>query len=165
MTQLATRQAHLSHFHTLVQAFFSACAKMCVRELRKTDTANVSVFYLSFSSTIFAAIALTVSWLVGGAGLVIPTAPVDWGLFALVGKPVSELSGCALGLVHRTDETAPAVRHPLGGCSEQELHVSCQQMQGRRLCTCIDASFCAAMQLHTSMDAKWAHLHLHLHPH
>eukprot|EP00891_Asterochloris_glomerata_P008721 jgi/Astpho2/8721/Aster-05285 len=67
------------------QAFFSACAKMCVRELRKTDTANVSVFYLSFSSTVFATIALTVSWLTGRAGVVIPSAPVDWGLFALVG--------------------------------------------------------------------------------
>ena len=36
----------------LLQALFSACAKMCVRELRKTETANVSVFYLSFCSTI-----------------------------------------------------------------------------------------------------------------
>ena len=90
MTQFATRQIRsTSQSHTPAQAFFSACAKMCVRELRKTDTANVSVFYLSFSSTVFAVIALTVSWLVGGAGVVIPSAPVDWGLFALVGKPVS----------------------------------------------------------------------------
>ena len=86
VTHLATRQARPAHFHTPVQAFFSACAKMCVRELRKTDTANVSVFYLSFSSTVFATIALTVSWLTGRAGVVIPSAPVDWGLFALVGK-------------------------------------------------------------------------------
>ena len=41
----------LSH-DAILQALFSACAKMCVRELRKTETANVSVFYLSFCSTI-----------------------------------------------------------------------------------------------------------------
>ena len=115
-TWLATRKAHPSHFHTTVQAFFSACAKMCVRELRKTDTANVSVFYLSFSSTVFAIIALTVSWLVGGAGVRIPTAPVDWGLFALVGKPFSGMDGCASRVVHCTDSTALAVRHSLGSC-------------------------------------------------
>ena len=97
---------------------------MCVRELRKTDTANVSVFYLSFSSTVFAAIALTVSWLVGGAGVVIPTARVDWGLFALVGKPVSDTVGCALRVVHHTGSTAPAVMHFLGSTTPSLYQVS-----------------------------------------
>ena len=169
-TQLATRQAHPSHFHTTVQAFFSACAKMCVRELRKTDTANVSVFYLSFSSTVFAIIALTVSWLVGGAGVRIPSAPVDWGLFALVGEPVSEMGGCASRVVHRTDSTAPAVRHSFGSCLVQQLQVSCHRcradgsapafmhpsalpcsctpawLQGGRICACIRTDSSAGLQ-------------------
>lgn len=67
------------------QACFSACAKMCVRELRKTDTANVSVFYLSLCSTIGATIGLGASMLWGsGQGLMMPHA-WDWALFAGIG--------------------------------------------------------------------------------
>lgn len=67
------------------QACFSACAKMCVRELRKTDTANVSVFYLSLCSTIGASIGLGVSMVWGsGQGLMMPHA-WEWGLFAGIG--------------------------------------------------------------------------------
>lgn len=68
------------------QAFFSACAKMCVRELRKTDTANVSVFYLSLFSTIGASTGLTIqSVFFGGDWLKLPAVPLDWGLFAGIG--------------------------------------------------------------------------------
>ncbi len=69
-----------------LQACFSACAKMCVRELRKTDTANVSVFYLSLCSTIGATIGLGWSMLWGsGQGLILPHA-WEWALFAGIGN-------------------------------------------------------------------------------
>ena len=59
---------------------------MCVRELRKTDTANVSVFYLSLCSTIGATIGLGASMLWGsGQGLMMPHA-WDWALFAGIGN-------------------------------------------------------------------------------
>lgn len=58
---------------------------MCVRELRKTDTANVSVFYLSLCSTIGASIGLGASMLWGSKqGLMMPHA-WDWALFAGIG--------------------------------------------------------------------------------
>lgn len=65
---------------------FSACAKMCVRELRKTDTANVSVFYLSLCSTIGATIGLLISSIWGdGRGLVMPHS-FEWLLFLGIGQ-------------------------------------------------------------------------------
>lgn len=71
---------------TFLQAVFSACAKMCVRELRKTDTANVSVFYLSLCSTIGASIGLGITMIWGsGQGLMLPHA-WDWALFAGIGR-------------------------------------------------------------------------------
>lgn len=74
----------------LLQAVFSACAKMCVRELRKTDTANVSVFYLSFCSTIGATAGLGISMTWGsGQGLMLPHA-WEWALFAGIGKGFCE---------------------------------------------------------------------------
>ena len=75
----------LNPLHSL-QAIFSACAKLCVRELRKTDTANVSVFYLSLCSTIGATIGLGISIVWGsGQGLMMPHA-WEWALFAGIGK-------------------------------------------------------------------------------
>ena len=63
---------------------------MCVRELRKTDTANVSVFYLSFCSTIGATIGLGVSVIWGsGQGLMLPHA-WEWALFAGIGEGFCE---------------------------------------------------------------------------
>ena len=67
------------------QACFSACAKMCVRELRKTDTANVSVFYLSLCSTIGASIGLTVSMLWGSGHFLMMPHAWEWALFAGIG--------------------------------------------------------------------------------
>ena len=87
---------HALHEHTIRhvlswQACFSACAKMCVRELRKTDTANVSVFYLSLCSTIGASIGLGISMVWGsGQGLMMPHA-WEWGLFAGIGKHSTSL--------------------------------------------------------------------------
>ena len=79
-----TQHAHITC--AFLQACFSACAKMCVRELRKTDTANVSVFYLSLCSTIGATIGLGASMLWGsGQGLMVPHA-WDWALFAGMGN-------------------------------------------------------------------------------
>ena len=71
---------------SVLQACFSACAKMCVRELRKTDTANVSVFYLSLCSTIGATIGLAVSviWY-DGQFLMMPHR-WEWALFAGIGE-------------------------------------------------------------------------------
>ena len=87
-----------------MQAVFSACAKMCVRELRKTDTANVSVFYLSFCSTIGASIGLGISMVWGsGQGLMLPHA-WEWALFAGIGKafcgamPNSMLAHCTAAM-------------------------------------------------------------------
>ena len=74
------------HSDASLQACFSACAKMCVRELRKTDTANVSVFYLSFCSTIGATIGLCVSYIWGGGqGLLMPHS-FEWLLFLGIGE-------------------------------------------------------------------------------
>ena len=59
---------------------------MCVRELRKTDTANVSVFYLSLCSTIGATVGLGISMIWGsGQGLMLPHA-WEWALFAGIGE-------------------------------------------------------------------------------
>ncbi len=94
--------------HTIcvfLQACFSACAKMCVRELRKTDTANVSVFYLSLCSTIGATIGLGASMLWGsGQGLMMPHA-WDWALFAGIGN-----SRNLLGSTECFDMLLPSVK-------------------------------------------------------
>ena len=90
---VAVRPAAFLHTEpvlSILQAVFSACAKMCVRELRKTDTANVSVFYLSLCSTIGATIGLVISMIWGaGQGLMLPHA-WEWALFAGIGKGFSE---------------------------------------------------------------------------
>lgn len=89
-TQVFTRHIFVSlqpvlDVETFLQAVFSACAKMCVRELRKTDTANVSVFYLSLCSTVGASIGLSITMMWGsGQGLMLPHA-WDWALFAGIG--------------------------------------------------------------------------------
>jgi drug/metabolite transporter (DMT)-like permease len=68
------------------QALFSACAKMCVRELRKTETANVSVFYLSFCSTIGALCGCFGPKILGYTGSVrMPVNAVEWLLLIGVG--------------------------------------------------------------------------------
>ena len=67
----------------MVQALFSACAKMCVRELRKTETANVSVFYLSFCSTIGAICAIIIQTFLGVENAI--RFPHDWEWLLLVG--------------------------------------------------------------------------------
>lgn len=67
------------------QALFSACAKMCVRELRKTETANVSVFYLSFCSTIGAICGTFVPKLWGMEGTVRVPHDYEWLLLLGVG--------------------------------------------------------------------------------
>ena len=92
---LARCPTHCAHTACVfLQACFSACAKMCVRELRKTDTANVSVFYLSLCSTIGATIGLGASMLWGsGQGLMMPHA-WDWALFAGIGS-IHNLLGSA----------------------------------------------------------------------
>ena len=70
-----------------MQALFSACAKMCVRELRKTETANVSVFYLSFCSTIGALIGCFGPKILGYVGSVrLPVSSVEWLLLIGVGE-------------------------------------------------------------------------------
>ncbi len=78
---------------------------MCVRELRKTDTANVSVFYLSLCSTIGATIGLGASMLWGsGQGLMMPHA-WDWALFAGIGN-----SRNLLGSTECFDMLLPSVK-------------------------------------------------------
>lgn len=59
---------------------------MCVRELRKTDTANVSVFYLSLCSTVGATIGLGVSVLGYGEQFLMMPHRWEWALFAGIGK-------------------------------------------------------------------------------
>ena len=69
-----------------MQALFSACAKMAVRELRKTETANVSVFYLSLCSTIGALCGCFGPKLWGMAGTVrVPHNATEWLLMLGVG--------------------------------------------------------------------------------
>lgn len=65
------------------QALFSACAKMCVRELRKTETANVSVFYLSFCSTIGAICAIIIQTFLGVENAI--RLPHNWEWLLLIG--------------------------------------------------------------------------------
>jgi len=67
------------------QALFSACAKMCVRELRKTETANVSVFYLSFCSSIGALCGIFLPKIWGLEGTVRMPHDYEWLLLLLVG--------------------------------------------------------------------------------
>lgn len=59
---------------------------MCVRELRKTDTANVSVFYLSLCSTIGASVGLGVSVTIYGEQFLMMPHRWEWALFAGIGK-------------------------------------------------------------------------------
>ena len=70
----------------VLQAFFSACAKMCVRELRKTETANVSVFYLSFCSTIGALIGTIGPKIFGVENSIRTPHGTEWLLLLGVGK-------------------------------------------------------------------------------
>ncbi|KAK9837654.1 hypothetical protein WJX74_002242 [Apatococcus lobatus] len=71
----------LGVFLALNQAFCSAIAKMCVRELRFTDTPNVSVFYLGLCSSIGAVVGCTAPKLWGVANTFrMPNAPVEWWL-------------------------------------------------------------------------------------
>jgi len=69
-----------------LQALFSACAKMCVRELRKTETANVSVFYLSFCSSIGALCGIFLPKIWGLEGTVRMPHDYEWLLLLLVGE-------------------------------------------------------------------------------
>lgn len=69
-----------------MQAFFSACAKMCVRELRKTETANVSVFYLSFCSTIGALVGTLAPKLFGVKESIRMPHDIEWLLLVGVGE-------------------------------------------------------------------------------
>ncbi len=71
-----------------MQALFSACAKMCVRELRKTETANVSVFYLSFCSTIGALCGILLPKFWGVEDTVRMPDGLEWLLLIGVGKPL-----------------------------------------------------------------------------
>ncbi|KAK9865750.1 hypothetical protein WJX84_008399 [Apatococcus fuscideae] len=71
----------LGTFLALNQAFCSAISKMCVRELRFTDTPNVSVFYLGFCSTIGAIIGCTVPKLWGVENTFrLPNEAIEWWL-------------------------------------------------------------------------------------
>lgn len=76
---------------------------MCVRELRKTDTANVSVFYLSLCSTIGATVGLAATYIWGdGRGLIMPHS-FEWLLFLGIGKAIFMKK---LWLIYASDRTA-----------------------------------------------------------
>ncbi|KAK9830121.1 hypothetical protein WJX72_009889 [[Myrmecia] bisecta] len=65
------------------QAFCSAFAKMAVRELRSTETPNVSVIYLSGTSTIAAVLGCTLPRLLGWewhSVFRLPVGPLEWAL-------------------------------------------------------------------------------------
>ena len=67
------------------QALCSACAKMCVRELR-AEPPNVSVFYMAFVSLIAAVIGCTVPALFGFENVFrIPGHWAEWVLLVGVG--------------------------------------------------------------------------------
>lgn len=71
---------------TGLQAFCSAIAKMCVRELRFTDTPNVSVFYLGLCSSIGAIFGCTAPKLWGVENTFrMPNAAVEWWLIVGTG--------------------------------------------------------------------------------
>ncbi|KAK9829224.1 hypothetical protein WJX72_004585 [[Myrmecia] bisecta] len=70
------------------QAFCSAFAKMAVRELRSTETPNVSVIYLSGTSTIAAVLGCTLPRLLGWewhSVFRLPVGPLEWALMIGLG--------------------------------------------------------------------------------
>lgn len=71
-----------------MQALSSACAKMCVRELR-TENPSVSVFYLSWVTSTAAAIAIFIQIAIGkpvGKAIPLPGTFLDWALFLAIGE-------------------------------------------------------------------------------
>lgn len=77
-----------------MQALSSACAKMCVRELR-TENPSVSVFYLSWVTAAAAAIAICIQIALGkpvGEAMPVPGTFLDWVLFLGVGECPSPLT-------------------------------------------------------------------------
>ena len=61
---------------------------MCVRELRFTDTPNVSVFYLGATSTLAAIVGCTAPKLWGVENTFrMPNAAIEWYLIAGTGEP------------------------------------------------------------------------------
>ena len=71
----------------MAQAFCSACAKMCVRELRTTESPFVSVFYLSICSFIASVIGTGLPAALGVANAIrMPLGWQEWGFLLGVGE-------------------------------------------------------------------------------